>query len=408
MGPDNNRMTQRIGRIIAWLFAMAIVITLPLAIVARDLGAVVFSQPQVESILQARLVSSDALDRVLADSLFSEGEFDRQDEWFSRAVKHLSEAERHEILRLLLPAGWIEQQIAAATEAVFAWFESDQTVPVLFLDMEPIKARLLGDSLDQVVELIVQSWPACSPDELERLQMAFEVGGEVPPFLCEPPEPLRGLIVDFATRNLANETSALPDRVPLVEREALNLPQLQSAKVTLRVIRALLAWSWLVPLAALGLIMALKVRSAYDLGRWWGIPLLLSGAATFILNMILRATRGRVLGVVLREVGAPETARYGAIDLFLKGAASLTLRLMLLHALILSAAGAIIWLIFVWRARRRSDRLNEMASGSIRPLESDERAGVAQQEIESPPPLPPFDKNDETQADGDPPSGIFG
>jgi hypothetical protein len=261
-----------IGHILAWLLAVSMVLGLPFAIAARDLGAVLFSPDRMQAILRARLVESGTLNRVLAQTLFDGKNIAGGDEWYKQATAYLSEPERQELLRLLVPPGWLDEQILDLSDSFFMWLDTDQPAPDLFLDMQPVKAQLLGQSLDQAVEIFVDSWPSCSPEEVELLQVAIDEGRDISGIICEPPEPMRALIVDQATRALALETAGIPDRVPLLGAAADDVRELQSMKQSLRGLRVSLAWSWLVPLAALGPIMALKIRGRDDLGRWWGNP----------------------------------------------------------------------------------------------------------------------------------------
>lgn len=403
MSRTNRSIGYWLGHLIALALAITMIITLPWAIAARDIGAVVFTQERVHSILQLRIIESGVLEHVLVDALLGERGISGGDEWFRAAVGHLSDPERQEILALVLPEGWIESQISNATESTFAWLESEQVVPDLYIDMQPIKAKLLDTSLDLVVEVFVDSWPSCSPEEVERLQMALDRGGELPGVVCEPPEPLRAYIVDLATRALATETSGIPDRMPLFGRAELNVEEMIALKQSLRTNKALLMWSWLVPLALLGPLMAIKARSRGDLGRWWGIPLAASGVFTVLLNLVLRGNRADVIQNALQDTGPPGSPQYTILDVLLQGAADLIVRLMLLHALALLFAGAAVW-FFLRRPREPKNEVSAMDRQDENGLEGPS----AESPPRSPPPVPPLEDRATGDSSNGPPSGIFG
>lgn len=394
-----------LGHLTALILAAGMVISLPFAIAARDLGAVLFSRERVRSIMNSRLLESGLLDRILLDTLFGGEPTPGQEEGYRRAIKHLSGPERQELLTLLLPSGWTEEQITAWTHAAYDWLESEQPYPELVLDLRPIKAQLLGESLDQAVEIIVDSWPSCSPDEVDRLQRVVESGGEIPPFVCEPPEPLRSSIVDMSTRELANETQAIPDQVMLLEGASLDHTELQSTKRSLRSLEVVLGWSWLVPLAALGPIMAFKVRDLRDLGRWWGVPLFFSGVAAILLFVVFWASRGEMFADLLLELGAPDSIQYEVAAVLLQGAVSQALRLMVIHALLITIVGLVGW--FILTRRRGGVELHIDRGGSF--SNDTEAPGDESQFMGgSPPPLPPLESSELDDSEDGPPSGIFG
>jgi uncharacterized membrane protein YhaH (DUF805 family) len=208
----------------------------------------------------------------------------------------------------------------------------------------------------------------------------------------------------MSTRALANETQAIPDRVALLEREELNPEELQSTKRSLRNLEVLLSWSWLVPLAALGPVMALKIRDWRDLGRWWGLPLFFAGLATLGLNLILRASRGALFANVLMEIGSPDSIQYEVTSAVIQSAATQALRLMMIHGLIIAILGVGGWFLLT-RSGRRSVNAGEHSTslGAAQDEPVDDRTPA----VRPPPPLPPLSSRETDEEDPGPPSGIF-
>jgi hypothetical protein len=400
-------MTFWLGHLSALLLAVAMVLTLPFAIAARDLGAVLFSPQRVHAILETGLIESGAFDRILARTLFEDLATGGGGEWYRLATEHLSEPERLELLQLLVPSGWVQDQIGSLSDSLFTWLQSDQPEPEFTLDLRPIKNQLLGESLDLAVEIFIDSWPSCTPEEAAMLEQAFNRDGSFPDVVCEPPEPMRRSMVDLATRLLAAETSGMPDRISLIDQGSINLQEMQVVKNSLRRTRALLAWSWLVPIAALGPIMALKVRSLEDLGRWWGVPLFFTGISTLILNLVFRGSQATMVNQFLADAGAPGSIQFELLAPLFEGAIGRVLRLMLFHALIVAFVGAGAWIGFARRRREDGGQFDPKEDGPVdtgrqEPLQASDRGAG------TPPPIPPIDDDETESQDGGPPSGIFG
>lgn len=399
-------ITYWIGHLTAILLAAVMIFTLPFAIAARDLGAVLFSPQRVGTILESRLVESGAIERILTRTLFEDLGVRGGDDWYRRATEHLSEPERQELVDLLVPAGWVEDQVTSLSESLFAWIQSEQLEPELSLDLLPVKARLLGESLDLAVEIFVDSWPSCTPEEVERLEQALDDDGSFPEIVCEPPEPLRRSIVDLATRSLAAETSRMPDRIDLIGLGSVSLQELLTVKNSLRRTQALLAWSWLVPMAALGPIMAFKVRDVEDLGRWWGAPLFFTGVSTLLLNLVFRGFRPALIEQILSGEAVADPIQFEVIAPILDGVMAQVLRLMLLHALLLALVGAGAW--FMATRRRRIPDKGSSAAGGSAELEPQGFTVEGERQEPSPPPIPSMGTPEDDEQEGGPPSGIFG
>jgi hypothetical protein len=396
-----------LGHLTAIVLAAVMILTLPFAIAARDLGAVLFSPQRVRTILESRLIESGAIESILARTLFEDLAVRGGDDWYRRATEHLSEPERQELVDLLIPAGWIEDQITSLSESLFAWMQSEQLEPELRLDLLPVKARLLGESLDLAVEIFVDSWPSCTPEEVERLGQALDNNGSFPEIVCEPPEPLRRSIVDLATRSLAAATTQMPDSIELIGPGSVTLQELQTVKNSLRRTQALLAWSWLVPIAALGPIMALKVRGVEELGRWWGLSLFFAGVSTLLLNLVFRGSRPALIEQILAGAADPDPIQFELTAPILEGVMAQVLRLMLLHALLLALVGAGAWFVFTRRSRKIPEKGSPAAGRSVE-VEPQGFTEKGMRRGPSPPPLPPMGATDDEEQEGSPLSGIFG
>jgi hypothetical protein len=290
-----------------------------------------------------------------------------------------------------LPPTWIEEQFSHGIRDLFAWLDDDRPFPKLALDIKPLKAQLLRGGINTFVDVVVDSWPSCKPEQVEAMQQAFFEGGTLPDELCEPPEPMRSRVVDLASIGFEEQVRLLPEAVSLIEPDAPPEDFL-AVKEQLRSFRALALWGWLLPLSLLGLIMALAIRKWRDFGRWWGIPLLLGGLGTLFIAFIMAAVREEIInswstnitpGGVVRDI-----LRTGLDALYGAG-----LRPLWLQGFIVVGIGLVLWLV-----SRRGKRKSTLP---IEPYES-EAPRITTQIVE------PSYSDEEVTEEGEPPSGIFG
>ncbi len=135
-----------------------------------------------------------------------------------------------------------------------------------------------GEAAARVVETIVASWPECTADDVNRLLGIGAVPEREGFPYCEPPEPLRGVLVRSVSGALRILGESLPASLPIVDQDFRDTGSLLQVKEQVRLVRFVARWGILVSLSLLGVIMALAVRSWRGLARWWGIPLLLGGS----------------------------------------------------------------------------------------------------------------------------------
>jgi len=175
---------------------------------------------------------------------------------------------------------------------LYDWIDNDHLAPDLFLDIRPLKDRLLSGGAEELSTAIVGSWPICGPEQVEILLSEGVPRGELPAFLCQPPEPLRTTVIAVATDLVLRQVSALPSTVEIGENNPLDTsPQeLMDFKRSLRTLRAFSRAGWLLPVSMLGLVVAVAVRSWPQLLRWWGGSILAAGVGTFFMLGIVEAT----------------------------------------------------------------------------------------------------------------------
>lgn len=374
-------------KMIAAFLAFIVIVALPISLLIYNVARVVFSPEIMSDLLTTRLVESGVIRGFITDSLLSPeflqeqgpGEFD-----FSRVLKNLSPEERGAIVDILIPPEWIKNQISASFNAIYSWVDDDRPLPSIHLDMGPIKERLLGGGVVEIVDTIVDSWPSCSAAEVEQLREVIEFGGEFPEFLCEPPEPFRGRVIDLTSSQFIQIVREVPQELSLSGDQPYpqDMTEIATMKEWIRLARALSLSIWLLPIALLGLIMALVIRSWRALGRWWGIPLLIGGVFALMIVPLVSAVGEIFIAQQLSDLQHEANAAYELLVIVINGLREAIFGGLLFHAALVSGIGLAL-LVGGWLASRRT---SSMPLGQPGPG----MASVAiSEDVSSPPPVSP-------------------
>ncbi len=391
-------------RILAVLVGFTFIVTLPLAITGNSAAQVLFSPEVVSRVLSARLISSGAIERLIVNDLF--------DEWIAsagvesaeieKAFIHLRPADRVELLQILLPDGWLESQVRNSVDGIYQWLDNQAAYPQVVLDLAPVKANLLGGGIEELVEILVDSWPSCSQEQLETMQAGVLQSGEVVIEFCEPPEPMRSVVVEFASVLLFEWISESPDSIVLNQDDP-NTNELEELRDQIQSLRGLLQFSWFLSLVLLGLMIVLVVRSIRELFIWWGWPLLFGGITTIFFIGLLAISREGLLQSAVVDLQRDSTLAAQALRGTFDGVYSRILNASFVKGFLLSIVGSCM-LGGGWYLSRRARRTPPQSPASIdlpisKPDVPSELSGIPE-----PPPVPPLEED----SDSEKPSGIFG
>ena len=281
---DSDGFARTLSRLAAGVFGLIFAVTLPLTLAAFAWGSVLFSAQKMTDIFTDELVGSGALQEIAVEVMLDQ--VPRGGEGLAAGILDFLGRQRlDEMLTALFPAEWAESQVHANIESLYVWLDNDRLVPELFLDIQPLKDRLLSGGAEELAVSVVSSWPTCGLEQVEILLREGVPRGELPAFLCQPPEPLRTTVIAVATDLVLRQISELPPTVQIGgDRPLDTTPQeLMDFKRSLRTLRAFSYAGWLLPLSMLGLIVAVAVRSWPQLLRWWGGSILAAGVGTFFM-----------------------------------------------------------------------------------------------------------------------------
>jgi hypothetical protein len=386
----------------AAIFALFFIITMPFGFLAFFSSNIIFNSEELVNTLNESLIASGALRSSITESL-SEMEFGDEQEGDAevrRAISELTVNEWNQIVDMLLPDEWMTNQIEEAVFSINTWLDDDRLSPDLVIDMHPIKMKMQGRSLFEIIDLIVDSWPTCTQEQVDEIQQSMDEFGHAPILYCEPPEPFRTELIEFAARRFQEFTQDMPDKFSLFELDEGNqdLDQVLLFKERVRTIRAFTIGGWLLSAALLGLIMVLAIRSWRDVAIWWGIPILVAG----ILTVTLGLSTGSFISRLVQGSAVDIQGSRVLYDLFMLPVSAIRERIageVLGVGLFLSLAGIGILIVSFLFQR------------AVRPAVQQQAGNVGYQEIPPPPPYPAPGQDEPTSTDaddGERPSGLFG
>jgi hypothetical protein len=277
-----------LARILAYFLIVLLIITVPLSLLAGNTLRVMFSASTLSDVVARYLVIRGGLREQLIDHFISSAWSTQNASEYNKALDYLDTQDRSEIAQILFPDDWVKGQIQVNVDAFLNWVESEERIPKLVLNLQPIRTQFQEGGSYRISELVVASWPPCNSDQTQQMDRAL---GEDPPKLsdfCRPEGDLHDRLVDFVNRSLLNQVRNLPSEIPLMNElgQEEGTLQIEEFRRNLLSLLFVLKCSRLFPILFLGLIMILVVRSWRDLGRWWGIPLVL-GASLAILIVLL-------------------------------------------------------------------------------------------------------------------------
>lgn len=319
-------------KFIAFILAGILILALPTTLVLNNLGNVLFSQELFREISTDLIVNSDvvpaALEFVtnqqaaeistkLEDTERPEGRglnlynliFAMQDDdWIKFKEALISD----EVI-----TGWITKTV----EGLFAWLDSEDPVPVIIWDMEPLIQAMSGDQGREAVQAYYESLPDCS--DLQMEEMRTQPGEPLPRSkmveeLCKLSTFPHVEQIQVYQDVMQMVVDATPGEFNATQSLLKDSGQVQGAytlKWRLRSYRYNLDTVLLIPLGLLFLILIFGVRSMESLGQWWGIPLI-GGSLITLLSSLLSGTlwRGIITGNMPEAIPKTSLLYYQIID----------------------------------------------------------------------------------------------
>jgi hypothetical protein len=196
-------------------------------------------------------------------------------------LNNFSPAQWEELIRFLLPASDLRRLTESTLDQVFGYLNGEtDTVNVSLAD---VKRRLTGQSGEELILFLLDSLPACTPEQLAQISAGnFENGG-APAIYCAAAGETLALMLPEMQNRLTRVVSQLPDQAVLISPAPASGtagsggPFGDDPQTAIRTLRSWMRFSPLVPLSLLLLVTLFGVRSVRGWLRWWGIPLFIAG-----------------------------------------------------------------------------------------------------------------------------------
>ncbi len=277
-------MTQYLGRFLAILAACMFIVTLPCATWMLSTGQMLLDADSYKNALSSENVYADLIPALLPAIAESEHDPTNPDALtLVSIVGNLDANDWRRISELLIPPQWLRSQVENNLDTFFDWLNDAIPSPNLRFDTASLRQRLSGREGQQAVNLFMESWPACTDEQLDVLLHFEERPNAEFPF-CQPSGEYVAVMSEALTGILREQANRLPDVFPppgWLENNAVRR-ELNNLKLGVRWAQTFVVELWIMAAALLSLIVFFTVRSLKSFGRWSGVTLLLSGIAAVI------------------------------------------------------------------------------------------------------------------------------
>ncbi len=204
----------------------------------------------------------------------------------------VDEAAIQEVVQLLIPPTWADEQTEAIVDALYDFLDSgDVGAATVVLDITPFLTQLRGDAGLQLVTVLLDNLPTCTQSTADLIWGMLADSVEVP--RCLPQEVdrqafaanMHTAVVQTIDQNPQLLAQAGRFEVNLLTNEANQVSPEQQAQLQqmyqLYQTAQKFAWMmWLIPLFSLFFMLLLAARSLRSFFLWLGWPLAVAGLLT--------------------------------------------------------------------------------------------------------------------------------
>lgn len=204
-------------------------------------------------------------------------------------MSQLSSVQMEEIQTELVPTGWMQAQALGLLNGLFSYvnWRSAQFNPTVSFDA--VRQNLLVNS-ETVANRLLDSSPACSPEDALRFAEGLLTLGNAQPPLCNPPAAVRPILTAWLAGQLRQFANSLPPEISLVTLLGANGRSFAGTFAqgvnTARLLSGLLD---LVALLAIALLIAAFIARGHSFRRaflWVGISLAVGGGLAALLSSL--------------------------------------------------------------------------------------------------------------------------
>lgn len=275
----------------------------------------------------------------------------------------LDQSQWTEVLQIVMPPEWAQEQIEGVIEGLFAFLNGQTETVEAAISLKEMKAALQGPQGQEILRTMILSMPPCLSFEVEAAMtgMLDEDSPRLPD--CAPPAALVDEEMGAIHAELIAAIAAIPEEVPIELSRAdfdITDPERPGEEGNLlegyRLMRLVFRLGPLVTMFVFLLLAALVVRSLQDLLVWWGWPLFLGGAAVLLPVLSAGKEAVQALGMQVRQ-RAPEAFSARIVDTvagIIEEIATSTLTVIGVEAVLLVSAGFVM-IVLAYILSRRED-----------------------------------------------------
>jgi hypothetical protein len=293
-----------IMKFLAFILAGALLFSLPLALIAYNLGEVVFDQEEVNYLTTTVFLDSDIIPATLeiitnrrADEISRKiEETDRNDKELDlyTLVYSMEESNWENFKEALLSDLVIGTWIESTVNGFFNWLDTEDPAPFIRWDMMPIIENMRGPAGEEAVVAFYDSLPDCTDLQMEEMQT--QPGDPIPRVkmvkeLCKLstfPHADQIEVYQDVMLMVADATPPEYDATKSLLKERGEIDGTYTLKWNLRKLRWNMDTALIIPIILLFFILVFGVRSMEGLGQWWGIPLVGGSLITLITALLYR------------------------------------------------------------------------------------------------------------------------
>ena len=254
-------------------------LTLSLSLIAFNIENQLFNPDVYKKAILDQNVC-EQLPQIISQQIISNANTDESENNFIGIIlKVFDPTTIQEIIRRIFPCRAIEASVFSGIDQFFDYINgetSQETFSLAFFKQSSKEKSKLA------VEEYYESLPDCTPAQLLQIGANALLGQENENNLlsCNPPEAIREAVTLPLIYLVESAVQDIPDQIELTSR-------FESLINAIRTTRIVLTWSPLLPLVFLGLTTLIAVRTWRSLLQWWGYPILVAGAGTLILSLLV-------------------------------------------------------------------------------------------------------------------------
>jgi hypothetical protein len=311
-------------RSIAICLMAVVVIILPISLMSRNAGKIVFSPEGLAGLIENSVFNHEVLMRgmrsALGSSDLSKSGIERDTVVPRVLISIMDKGQWSRSLQVIIPEKLLSQTLRPIINSIFTWLDSSKEYPDIRIDTRPLKGHITG-SIKPFMNSVFPMMPLCSPEQLRNLpavmnpqalsSMGPSLVGSLPD--CRIPEPYYGRLTSAIQRVVEPRIDEIPDEIDIsaimnplqgTERSATcmrchnhglfkrdpHLKRITEVKEGLLSIRSWMNNFWIVVFFAyiFSFVLAtIGIKSKPERLKWAGWPLMLSGVVSLLLSVYL-------------------------------------------------------------------------------------------------------------------------